>query len=305
MDYKKIFDPGLISRPLADEERDPLADRRDGRVYVYYNPDVPLAVNIALATRRPLLLRGRSGTGKSSLARNVAINLGFRYYEAVVTSRTHARDLLWEVDLLRRLHRAQLREGELDPDMTPFIEPKVLWWAFDPASAAEQAEIAAGKDVEDPTFENPGAPRAVVLIDEIDKAEPDVPNNLLVPLGSLQFQVEETRLPVKTTPENAPLVFITSNDERELPPAFLRRCIQLELPSPDSDGLKKIAEAHFPDFADTIAKIAALLEEATQKAGRQLPAPPEFLDTVKACRQMNIVPGTKAWESLIQITVLK
>jgi len=304
MDYKKIFNPGPASRSVEDKQ-DALADRRDGRVYVYHNADVPLAVNVALATRRPLLLRGRSGTGKSSLARNVAINLGFRYYEAVVTSRTHARDLLWEVDLLRRLHLAQLREGELDPDMTAFIEPGVLWWAFDPQSAATQAKMAAGKEVPDPTFEHPGAAQAVVLIDEIDKAEPDVPNNLLVPLGSLQFQVEETRLPVKTTPETAPLVFITSNDERELPPAFLRRCIQLELPSPDTEGLKKIAEAHFPNFTDTIAKIATLLEESTKKAGRPLPAPPEFLDTVKACRQMDIVPGTKAWESLIQITVLK
>jgi MoxR-like ATPase len=305
MDYKKIFDPDRVPRSLPDKPPDSLVDRRDGRVYVYHNPDVPLAVNIALATRRPLLLRGRSGTGKSSLARNVAINLGFRYYEAVVTSRTHARDLLWEVDLLRRLHRAQLHEGEVDPDLTAFIEPKVLWWAFDPASAGKQAEAAAGKKVADPTLENPGEARAVVLIDEIDKAEPDVPNNLLVPLGSLQFQVEETHERVKTTPETAPLVFITSNDERDLPPAFLRRCIQLELPSPNIEGLKKIAEAHFPGFTDTIAEIATLLQQATKKAGRPLPAPPEFLDTVRACWQMNIAPGTEEWKSLIQITVLK
>src|SRR5215467_2011479 len=103
MDYKKTFDPELAMRraPAVDGEGR-LADRRDGAVYVYHDERVTLAVNVALATGRPLLLLGRSGTGKSSLARNVALRLGFRFYEAVVTSRTHARDLLWGVDLLRR-----------------------------------------------------------------------------------------------------------------------------------------------------------------------------------------------------------
>src|SRR5262249_11568688 len=146
-----------------------------------------------------------------------------------------------------------------------------------------------------------------VLIDEIDKAEPDVPNNLLVPLGSLQFQVEETGLPVKTTADLAPLVFITSNGERELPPAFLRRCIQLELQSPDLSGLLQIARAHFPNFDQgVIEEIANCIDQARKAKGRKdLPAPPEFLDIVRACRDMKIYPGSDAWRALVQITALK
>jgi MoxR-like ATPase len=307
MDYKKTFDPEeqMRSGSVLDGQA-PLADRRDGAVYVYYDERVPLAVNVALATGRPLLLLGRSGTGKSSLARNVALCLGFRYYETVVTSRTHARDLLWGVDLLRRLHMAQIAESELGSDMTPFVEPGVLWWAFDPASAAQQAKIVAGKQVLDPTLE-PVGERAVVLIDEIDKAEPDVPNNLLIPLGSLQFQVEETGVEVKARRETAPLVLITSNGERELPPAFLRRCIQLELQPPDTERLKKIAIKHFPDFDQSaIDKIADELDRARTEERRKDPiGTPEFLDTVRACRDMGIRPGTDAWKALVPITVLK
>jgi MoxR-like ATPase len=304
MDYKKTFDPALpMPRPAAAHA---VADRRDGAVYVYHDERVPLAVNVALATGRPLLILGRSGTGKSSLARNVAIRLGFRYYEAVITSRTQARDLLWEVDLLRRLHEAQVPGGKLAADMTPFLSPGVLWWAFDPASAAYRGPKRPGKPLPDPALER-GGDRAVVLIDEIDKAEPDVPNNLLVPLGSLQFQVEETRFEVKTRRELAPLVFITSNGERELPPAFLRRCIQIELRPPDAAGLIEIGRAHFPDFdRKSLEKIAGRLDKARQEAGRpDPPGAPEFLDTVRACRDMNIVAGSPEWDALVQVTFLK
>jgi MoxR-like ATPase len=305
MDYKKAFDPSLAMRP-APAAGAALADRRDGFVYVYHDERVPLAVNVALATGRPLLILGRSGTGKSSLARNVALRLGYRYYEAVVTSRTQARDLLWEVDLLRRLHRAQERDSKLGSDMTPFLKPGVLWWAFDPVSAARRGRRKPGPKLPDPALE-PGDGRAVVLIDEIDKAEPDVPNNLLVPLGSLQFQVEETGLEVKTKRELAPLVFITSNGERELPPAFLRRCIQLELQPPDRAALLRVAGAHFPDFTPAaLERIAAQMDRAREAAGRKdPPGAPEFIDTVRACREMAIEPGSPAWDALVQITFLK
>src|SRR5262249_48654838 len=132
----------------------------------------------------------------------------------------------------------------------------------DPASAARRGNQDAAPELTDPALE-PGGGRAVVLIDEIDKAEPDVPNNLLVPLGSLQFQVEETGAEVKTKRELAPLVFITSNGERELPPAFLRRCIQLELQPPARDALLEIARAHFPELAPgALESIAAHVDQA-------------------------------------------
>ena len=138
-----------------------------------------------------------------------------------------------------------------------------------------------------------------MLIDEIDKAEPDVPNNLLVPLGSLEFQVQETGVEVKTRRELAPLVFITSNGERDLPPAFLRRCIQIELQPPGRATLIQIAAAHFPDSTtNALEMIATYLEQARDAAGRQdLPGAPEFIDTVRACRDMRIEPGSNGGTS--------
>src|SRR5687767_9776005 len=125
MSYKKLFAPGDTVR-LTPEGAGQLSvgDQREGSVYVY-SPEIVLAVNVALATRRPLLVRGPSGSGKSSLARNVANFLRWRYYETVISSRTQARDLLWEVDLLRRLDVAQSGGGVLGADLTPYVTPGV------------------------------------------------------------------------------------------------------------------------------------------------------------------------------------
>src|SRR5687767_783409 len=230
MSYKKQFAPGDTVR-LTPEGAGQLSvgDQREGSVYVY-SPEIVLAVNVALATRRPLLVRGPSGSGKSSLARNVANFLNWRYYETVISSRTQARDLLWEVDLLRRLNAAQAQDRVLGADLAPYVTPGVLWWAFDRPGALRHGKAVKAADSGQQAPKEPGeqkhpAARAVVLIDEIDKADPDVPNNLLVPLGSLQFRVEETGALVETDAKRAPLVFITTNDERELPAAFLRRCV--------------------------------------------------------------------------------
>ena len=192
---KKPFKPRRVHRPGRRGARQ-AGDQRAEPIYVY-DEDLILAVNVALATRRPLLVRGPSGAGKSSLARNAADVLGWRYYEYVVTSRTEARDMLWQVDLLRRLHDAQAARAGGTPfseDYTPYVKPGVLWWAFEPETAVWRGappDTPGIKKVDDPWSGAP-ASRAVVLVDEIDKADPDVPNNLLVPLGSLRFQVEET-----------------------------------------------------------------------------------------------------------------
>ena len=246
MAYKKIFAPEAVERAAAPEAAaGSLGDQGGGSVYVY-TERIVLAVNVALATGRPLLVRGPSGSGKSSLARNVAHVLKHRYYETVISSRTQARDLLWEVDLLRRLNDAQSLKDAFDADLSRYVMPGPLWWAFDRESALRHSTAAAEPG---PEQKYPDAP-AVVLLDEIDKADPDVPNNLLVPLGSLRFLVEETGEQVKATPGKAPLVFITTNDERELPTAFLRRCVEIILPAAPDERLVQIGKAHFPHFDD-------------------------------------------------------
>lgn len=311
MAYNKIFAPDEVVSFAAPGGAAPggVGDQRDGSVYVY-GEEIVLAVNVALATRRPLLVRGPSGSGKSSLARNVANILNYRYYETVVSSRTQARDLQWEVDLLRRLHDAQIKqEGAFSDDMNPYIVPGVLWWAFDRESALRHRSAAQ----EPGEQEHPQAARAVVLLDEIDKADPDVPNNLLVPLGSLQFTVEETGELVKTTRESAPLVFITTNGERELPAAFLRRCVEMEIKLPDGPGLKpwlaRIGRAHFPDVDEELLRVVAdRIGETFAADGAQAdarPSPAEYLDTLRACSRLRIGPDSPDWERVVRMTLWK
>jgi MoxR-like ATPase len=305
MEYTKIFKPEEVMVFAAEgKAAGSVGDQRDGSVYVY-NEEIVLAVNVALAARRPLLVRGPSGGGKSSLARNVANFFKYRYYEAVISSRTQARDLLWEVDLLRRLHDAQATQGAFSSDMTRYIVPGVLWWAFDRQSALRhrKAKQEPGKQ------KYPDAARAVVLLDEIDKADPDVPNNLLVPLGSLQFLVEETGETIETTREMAPLVFITTNGERELPTAFLRRCVEVELPPSPPERLKQIGRAHFPEMSDErLDQIADQISQslpASGKAQDNTPSPAEYIDTLRACARLDIDSASEAWEKVVQMTLWK
>lgn len=299
----KPFIPNMVEK--SESATDGVGDQREGSVYVY-TKEIILAVNVALATRRPLLVRGQSGGGKSSLARNVANVLKFRYYETVISSRTQARDLQWEVDLLRRLHDAQIQGESFSSDMRPYVKPGPLWWAFERKSAV----ALAGEEAE------PGHPqayknaeRAVVLLDEIDKADPDVPNNLLVPLGSLQFTVEETQEKVKTTEERAPLIFITTNDERELPAAFLRRCVEVKLPDADEDRLVEIGEAHFPDLGTellrSVAKHMSQTKLASGASVKTKPSPAEYIDTLRACDTLGIEPESAEWKDVVQMTLWK
>jgi MoxR-like ATPase len=326
LSYTKSFDPGptvIIKTPPSEEvpaDKDRYAgDRRDGRVYVY-DEDIVLAVNVALTVKRPLLIRGASGSGKSSLAQNIARFFKWRYYEVVISSGTQARDLLWQFDTLRRLSDAQ---GPGVKDDVYYIQPAVLWWAFDPESArrrgvSEKALKEKGIDkdkdffLEDPQKGDQHA-RAVVLLDEIDKADPDTPNNLLVPLGSQEFLVPEAD--AKITATEPPLVIITSNDERELPNAFLRRCIMLNLKAPDRKRLVQIARAHFGKgnvkLYEDIAKLI-IPDENEQAQTNDTEAKPqqsaaEYLDTVHACIKLGINPDQKdkTWQALAKVTLSK
>jgi MoxR-like ATPase len=321
LDYTQLsdaLDRDSLGRPEEAEGDAP--DMRDGRVY-RCSPDLKLAIWVALATSRPLLLRGDPGTGKSSLAPWIARSLGYRYYEHATTAATRSQDLLWRFDTVRRLSDAQVR-GEttrtfVDAD---YIEPGVLWWAFAPESArgrgAPADGPAAATQARDPNATlNAARPNgAVVLIDEIDKSDPDVPNGLLGPLASTSFVVTETGVEITRPPRpdgelrddplSGLLVVITTNEERDLPPAFVRRCIVHTLGHPDRGDLVAIARLHIgdgldEDLADALAeKVVELRNEAAARHERR-PSTAEFLDALRACLALKIRPGASpAWDVL-------
>ncbi|WP_375803539.1 AAA family ATPase [Streptomyces sp. A012304] len=309
------FDPAADTSPPPGRDVEGRADTvgyaADHEVYVFDDEEVVLAVNVALKTGRPLLLFGPPGSGKSSLAPNVARILGWDFHPHVVTARTEPEDLLWRFDALRRLNDAQARK--LHPDIRRYYTKGPLWRAF------------------------AGPERSVVLIDEIDKADPDLPNSLLGPLGSLSFALpwcedDHTALDdadgnngsdeageageagvmeksVSVPPERAPLVVITTNDERELPKPFLRRCIVVELEAPTRKHLLKVAAAHLGDrydavlagqVADHIIGVRGMVRDAA--AG---PSTAEYLDALKASQQLGVTPGTPEWKALETVTLRK
>lgn len=297
------FEPNDVER--HDDAVSEVGDQRGGAIYVY-SEKVKLAVRVALVTGRPLLVRGAPGWGKSSLAGAVAKHMNWRYLEKVISSRTQARDLMSELDLVRRLSDAQGGKG-IDGDWRRYIRPGVLWKAFDPVGADLQERYFAGgtTDGAEQAASGQGAEPvkpAVVLLDEMDKADPDVPNNLLVALGSLQFDVDEIGPPaVKALPEAVPLIIVTTNDERDLPRAFLRRCVEIQLPAldgADDDGsqrkklLVEIGAQHLGDeldrtFVQTIADIIVdQARNAPADDGLTIPSPAEFIDTLRAVRDL-------------------
>jgi MoxR-like ATPase len=199
--------------------------------------------------------------------------------------------------------------ADVDPvPIDRYIQPRALWWAFDQDSAAQRG-------IADPGV-GPRTNGVVVLIDEIDKADPDVPNNLLESLGSLQFTVAETGFEVRANPDQVPLVIITTNDERELPAAFYRRCVVHVLPEHKTPRLVEIAEQHFPGpkaIDDATAKtlfesIAAEVEryrtEADKRRERR-PSTAEYLDAVRACLELGIDTNHPDWGDVANLTLTK
>ena len=185
--------------------------------------DLMLAVNAAITLQRPLLIKGEPGTGKTMLAEEVASALGMPLLQWHIKSTTKAQQGLYEYDAVSRLRDSQLQDpvsAEKVRDIRNYIVQGTLWQAF--------------------TSDRP----VVLLIDEIDKADIEFPNDLLREIDRMEFYVYETRELVKA--RHRPLVFITSNNEKELPDAFLRRCFFHYIKFPDATTMQKIVDVHFP-----------------------------------------------------------
>jgi MoxR-like ATPase len=270
--YRKLFDPEQPAKS-SPTPRELVADRAPPEVF-QFDEKLVLAINIALATGRPLLLRGASGVGKSSVARAVAWHERWSYVQITVTSRTLARDFLYQVDDLLRLQDAYA--GRQIDDMRRYLVPGPLFWAFDP-DYARSILASSGRGAAISPDIVADAANTVVLIDEIDKADPDVPNNLLEPLGRLSFEAPELPRPVTAPASRVPLVLLTTNEERDLPKAFLRRCIEHRIEPPTPERMRSIGEAHF----------GHLDEKHHQLVMRFAPtSPAEYLDAIRACRRL-------------------
>jgi MoxR-like ATPase len=300
--WTHYFDPDLPVRPeLAPGDE-------QGLVYHYDEPTV-LAVNVALVTGRPLLVRGPPGCGKSTLALSIARHMGWRYVEHIVTSRTQARDLLWTFDDVRRLADAQ--SGTVGPDAW-YIEPGGFWWAVDASSAELRGAEALPPDRRatpphrrfDPVDHAARGlpdirwPDTVLLLDEIDKADPDVPNDLLGALDAYAFVVRGRVEPVHAA--RRPLVVLTTNDERELPGPFRRRCVIVDLPYPDAPRLEEVARLHLvhrgvPVPTALVARLAARTVEIAdlrRRADQRPPGISEMLDALHALLGLVDDPAT-------------
>ena len=227
------------------------------------------AVNAALALQRPLLVKGEPGTGKTLLAEEVARALGRPLLQWHIKSTTKAQQGLYEYDAVSRLRDSQLGEAAVH-DIRNYIVQGVLWQAFE----SEQP--------------------CVVLIDEIDKADIEFPNDLLRELDRMEFHVYETRQTVRA--RHKPLILITSNNEKDLPDAFLRRCFFHYIEFPDRDTLADIVAVHFPDLrADVLgAALDAFFRLRDVPGLKKRPSTSEFLDWLHLLLTESVAPDTLA-----------
>ena len=222
--------------------------------------DLMLAVNAAITLQRPLLVKGEPGTGKTMLAEEVSTALGMPLLQWHVKSTTKAQQGLYEYDAVSRLRDSQLADEESSTkvrDIRNYIVQGVLWQAF--------------------TADQPVA----LLIDEIDKADIEFPNDLLREIDRMEFYVYETRELVRA--KHRPLVFITSNNEKELPDAFLRRCFFHYIKFPDADTMKQIVDVHFPGLKQELlgAAMKTFYDVRNLPGLKKKPSTSELLDWLK------------------------
>ncbi|PRX35026.1 MoxR-like ATPase [Meinhardsimonia xiamenensis] len=227
--------------------------------------DLMIAVNAAVTLERPLLVKGEPGTGKTELARQVAAALGLPIIEWHIKSTTKAQQGLYEYDAVSRLRDSQLGEERVR-DVRNYIKPGKLWEAF----AADS--------------------KVVLLIDEIDKADIEFPNDLLQELDRMEFFVYETGETIRA--RHRPIVIITSNNEKELPDAFLRRCFFHYIRFPDMDTMKRIVEVHFPGIKEALltAALTRFYEIRETPGLKKKPSTSEVLDWLKLLLAEDLSP---------------
>ncbi len=239
--------------------------RFEGTAAYVADKDLMVAVNASIALERPLLVKGEPGTGKTELARQVAQALGVELIEWHVKSTTRAQQGLYEYDAVSRLRDSQLGDERFN-DIRNYIRRGKLWEAF----AADR--------------------KVVLLIDEIDKADIEFPNDLLQELDRMEFYVYETGETVKAA--QRPIVIITSNNEKELPAAFLRRCFFHYIRFPEIETLQKIVEVHYPGIKQNLVR-AALTQfyEVRDVPGlKKKPSTSEALDWIRLLVADDIAP---------------
>ena len=227
--------------------------------------DLNVAVNAAITLEKPLLIKGEPGTGKTELARQVSDSLGLGIIEWNIKSTTKAQQGLYEYDAVSRLRDSQLGDKKIE-NIGNYIKKGKIWNSF------ESKE------------------RSVLLIDEIDKADIEFPNDLLQELDKMEFFVYETNEIVKA--KKRPIVIITSNNEKELPEAFLRRCFFHYIQFPEIDTLKKIVQVHFPEIKKSLLEAALhrFFEVREIPGLKKKPSTSEALDWIKLLLLEDINP---------------
>lgn len=227
--------------------------------------DLTVAVNAAVTLERPLLVKGEPGTGKTELARQVAGALGLPIIEWHIKSTTRAQQGLYEYDAVSRLRDSQLGDARVN-DVKNYIKKGKLWQAFEQDA------------------------KSVLLIDEIDKADIEFPNDLLQELDRMEFFVYETGETVRA--DTRPIVIITSNNEKELPDAFLRRCFFHYIRFPDMDTMKQIVEVHYPGIKQALLTTALtqFYEIRDQQGLKKKPSTSEVLDWLKLLLAEDLSP---------------
>ncbi|HOP21725.1 MAG TPA: MoxR family ATPase [Gammaproteobacteria bacterium] len=225
--------------------------------------DLSMAVNAAVTLQRPLLIKGEPGTGKTMLAQEVADSLGKPLISWHIKSTTKAQQGLYEYDAVSRLRDSQLGDDKVH-DISNYIKPGKIWQAF---HSDEQA---------------------ILLIDEIDKADIEFPNDLLVELDQMEFSVYETGEQIKA--KHRPIIIITSNNEKELPDAFLRRCFFHYIDFPDKKTMQAIVDVHFPNIQHELVKAALdVFFQLREVPGlKKKPSTSELVDWIKLLLADNI-----------------